>query len=87
MNDGGPAFPQPQFEDLNYSEAWGRGMGGMSLRDWFAGQALQGMLAHSRGNPPHGYRVDSDRSWHEEISGEAYKIADAILKERCAESK
>lgn len=35
MNDGGPAFPVP------YSTT----QDGMSLRDWLAGQALQGILA------------------------------------------
>jgi hypothetical protein len=38
MNDGGPAFPLAVTNDtLDYH--------GMSLRDWFAGQALAGMLA------------------------------------------
>jgi len=41
-NDGGPAFP------LSYSTAeyhTGNINAGMSLRDWFAGQALQGAMA------------------------------------------
>jgi len=38
INDGGPAFPNLGYNaDKNYN--------GMSLRDWFAGQALAGMLA------------------------------------------
>ena len=36
-NDGGPAFPRA--DDVANSNA------GMSLRDWFAGQALAGILA------------------------------------------
>ncbi len=35
--DGGPAFPVPQ----QYDEQ------GMTLRDWFAGQALPGVIAGS----------------------------------------
>ena len=37
-NDGGPAFPCAP-EAYNYHRQ------GMSLRDWFAGQALAGMCA------------------------------------------
>jgi len=54
-----------------------------TLRDVFAGQAIQGMLAHSRGNPPHGYKpIDSSRDWHEAIAEEAYMLADAMMAAR-----
>jgi hypothetical protein len=42
---------------------------GMSLRDWFAGMALQGMLANGGGD-------------HTLLPQKTYKIADAMLKER-----
>ena len=49
-----------------------------SLRGWFAGMALQGMLAHSRR-----YHARDGRSdWHSAISEEAYELADAMLKAR-----
>ena len=35
INDGGPAFPRHAYD----------GHDGMTLRDWFAGQALAGLLA------------------------------------------
>lgn len=41
MKDGGAAFPGPEW-----SGQTGDGVPGMSLRDWFAGQALA-MLANS----------------------------------------
>lgn len=41
MSDGGPAFPGL---DMNSSGDLGLRFTGMSLRDWFAGQALKGML-------------------------------------------
>lgn len=66
--DGGPAFPTP----------WAAGTateGGMTMRDWFAGQAMQGMLASANS----GGRWDAD---HDILTGEAYDIADAMLKER-----
>ena len=57
--DGGPAFPCPDTE--NYD-----GEAGMSLRDWFAGLAMQGMLAS-------GQVVLN-------VPGEAYEFADLMLK-------
>lgn len=43
-NDGGPAFPDPPIEHAGY---WYSGTSGMSLLDYFAGQALVGILASS----------------------------------------
>lgn len=43
--------------------------GGMTLRDWFAGQALVGGMAGVAGDPA-------------EFAEEAYAIADAMLAER-----
>lgn len=52
-DDGGPAFPTPGEEFIEGPQgrgpasAWGmEGKPGMSLRDWFAGQALAGVLTH-----------------------------------------
>ena len=41
IEDGGPAFPVPD-------EGQGWGAAGMTLRDWFAGQALVGLLASNQ---------------------------------------
>jgi hypothetical protein len=62
INDGGTAFPQA----LVY------GSTGMSLRDWFAGLALQGILAHgsSVGGTP------------EQWASAASLIADAMIEAR-----
>lgn len=49
------------------------------LRDGFAAQALQGMLAHATRYRP---REHASRNWHEAISEEAYKLADAMLEAR-----
>ena len=38
MKDGGPAFPVP--ESANYA-----GYPGMTLREWYAGLAMQGLIA------------------------------------------
>lgn len=45
---------------------------GMTLRDWFAGQALAGILA-----------ADADRDLLKgQVAGEAYAMADAMLERR-----
>ena len=70
-----PAFPR----DERYL-----GHNGMSLRDWFAGQALAGLCA----NPGGPYQANDLSGWGlvncgtDDIGGEAYRIADAMLAER-----
>jgi hypothetical protein len=66
-DDGGPAFP---------CDAAGIELGlpcqpGMSLRDWFAGMAMQG-----------GIIVCNEERDYSEESKVAYKQADAMLAER-----
>lgn len=50
LDDGGPAFPIPQqqFTD-GVTIVSAQGHDGMSLRDWFAGQALTGLLTRGPG--------------------------------------
>lgn len=62
--DGGPVF---QFGAWNGTERFGEGM---SLRDYFAGQALAGLLANIPGD---------SRSV---AVGLAYRLADEMLIER-----
>ena len=64
-NDGGPAFPVPNDANAN-------GQVGMSLLDWFAGQALSGLIASEA----------LGKGDEIVISAMAYDIADAMLKER-----
>lgn len=65
--NGGPAFPNSVQPDFQYAEA------GMSLRDWFAGQALAGWLA-SFGE------TTSPKA--DKCAAFAYEMADAMLAER-----
>ena len=72
--DGGPAFPVP---DVPYQK-WGGGetfhqpaKPGMSLRDWFAGMALQGVVA----NPARSVEANVTRD-----AKAAYLLADAMLE-------
>ena len=65
--NGGPAFPLPMGTET------ATGTDGMTLRDFFAGQALAGMCA----SETDGVSYSSGN-----VASRAYKIADAMLKER-----
>lgn len=71
--DGGPAFPMPGYVDAEGSQVWG-----ISKRDWFAAQALTGILAHDFGDVGDYLHskgpIDAAR-W-------AYLVADAMLEAR-----
>ncbi len=69
---GGPAFPRPLKKyDSSLNEYYldHENYPGMTLRDYFAAKAMQGI-------------VGKDFSEAEFISKHSYKIADAMLKER-----
>jgi hypothetical protein len=71
-DDGGPAFPRlgEGFGNPNYDTA------GMTLRDWFAGQALAGLLANGDGpNAKWAEHFPSAATW-------AYGLADSMIAER-----
>lgn len=61
MNTGGPAFPGPHWSD---------GETGMTLLDWYAGQALTGLVSESG-------RYDSAGA-----ASDAYSFASAMLAEK-----
>lgn len=56
-NDGGPAFPSVGLDTPD-----GIAFEGMSLRDWFAGQALSGLLASGHFTVPNNKEED-DGAW------------------------
>lgn len=65
--DGGPAFPQNATVEASP---------GMSLRDWFAGQALAGLCA------AHNERGVWTTASSPSTADFAYTLADAMLAER-----
>jgi hypothetical protein len=67
-NTGGPAFP-----GLHPSKECRFNDPGMTLRDYFAANAMQGILA-SRNTPK--------SATNEEIARVSYYLADTMLKER-----
>jgi len=67
INDSGPAFPN-KHGDM-----------GMSLRDWFAGQVLNGIVSS--------FSQRSDAYFNEQKAAKmAYQTADAMLRAREVES-
>jgi len=76
IDDGGSAFPQPGWIDSDGSHhfpADGYGMGGMTLRDYFAAAALAHPSTHDQ--PAYDTPTDHAAAW-------AYSVADAMLAER-----
>jgi hypothetical protein len=66
LDDGGPAFPSHGSMGEVAHE-------GMTIRDWFAGQALCGLIGLPASRSP---------SSAEFLAKKAYEAADAILAER-----
>jgi hypothetical protein len=74
IDDGGPAFPKAGLDPWQNAKAVHIGM---SLRDHFAGLAMQGILA---GDHPITHELDALKS----VPRSAYEFADAMLKARSA---
>lgn len=76
-NNGGPAFPGIRIEaGDNYNPPKRFHRSGMSLRDYFAGQAVSQIIATCANDTTHGM------SKADYFAGRAYEIADAMLKAR-----
>jgi hypothetical protein len=71
--DGGPAFPRSGYHPDDPEKS------GMSLRDYFAGQALAGLLACEKFQP---FRNDGEEIASGLIASNCYEIADAMLAAR-----
>ena len=65
MKDGGPAFPTDHNKNV---------VEGMTLRDWFAGQALMGMMASRNPSSPR-FNPEDDAAY-------VYAVARAMIQER-----
>lgn len=77
-DESGPAFPRPASEFTNRGETEQISpQDGMSLRDYFAGRAMGGLLAWSPPGSEYQYKP-------EEVAERAYAFADAMLRRRNA---
>jgi len=74
INDGGPAFPHKRQIRCNGEVIDYVMESGISIRDYFAAAALQGLIA-SRGSMSTRFLAEDDASY-------VYEIADAMLKAR-----
>ena len=73
-NTGGPAFPGPYINDKGGLEAvWKQG--GMTLRDYFAARAMEGLVAGAKHDEA--INLHGAAEW-------SYNMADAMLKARAA---
>ncbi len=71
-NTGGPAFPTGELRNLDTNEIVLSASQGITLRDYFAAKAMQGLVTHAH-----------VLEWPEEaIADAAYRQADAMLKAR-----
>lgn len=92
FDDGGPAFPTEQFDEAMFArkapvvgsmqaaEIATSLTGGMTLRDWFAGQALSGLMADPGLRP-----ATTDEFDH--MARRLYQVADAMLTARKNEGR
>lgn len=73
QNNGGPAFPQDYDTAMMANLAPSKGALGMTLRDYFAAKAMQGLMASSK---------MSDDCTPTDVALDAYDVADAMLRAR-----
>jgi hypothetical protein len=86
INDGGPAFPRPESRGTSGATTL-HGQNGMTLRDYFAGQALAGMTSRSvevykklEGSGISMSEIENELT--QRLSCAAYIYADAMLAAR-----
>jgi hypothetical protein len=86
--DGGAAFPRQfvppgRYADRHSSSSWAghQEQSGMSLRDWFAGQALAGILASF---PPDAHFA-TDKA-KKALADDSYALAEAMLRARTTQT-
>jgi hypothetical protein len=75
MSTGGPAFPAMHF-DLGDDEH------GMTLRDYFAAKAMQGLISSADWREAVAEHTTNDMAATKFTALTAYEMADAMLKAR-----
>lgn len=91
FSDGGPAFPSAQPTETWVTGQHGQAVpvverhGGMSLRDWYAGQFFAAAVSDREQWLCHMGDKGATPAY-DYVAGEAYQMADAMLKAREAQS-
>jgi len=82
-NDGGPAFPVGfrEYDQKIHGKAPALGLAGMSLRAYFAGQALNGMLASESTGDGMMPANEPRATWEARTAERACDWADALIAE------
>lgn len=82
-DDGGPAFPMDwmDFQPHTGEQVVRQQFPGMTLRDYFAAKAMQGIIT-SLGEESHRKQMLREGHTLRDIPAVAYEIADAMLAER-----
>ena len=88
--DGGPAFPV-KYNPCGLTEHQPtlsvEQCHGMSMRDWFAGMALQGMMASESSGDGIMPRYEPAATWERRTATKAYQFAEAMLAELAERNK
>ncbi len=79
-DNGGPAFPVAEVYDERGGNYTQYGSEGMTLRDYFAAKAMQGIIAS--GNLHSVRSLEEENAMIEMVAIAAHRYADAMLKER-----
>ena len=85
-SDGGAAFPQSAIDNqgrIDYADQMG--FGGMTLRQWYAGMAMQGILAHPNALGKCAQKLGE--SVYESLAPMAFECADAMIAHEEKERK
>ena len=83
-DDGGPAYPQTEKRKLPQGKVERILHPGMTLRDWFAGMALQGMLSSGYESAIEQVSKALGEPASNALASASYGFADAMLKQRKA---
>lgn len=81
-NNGGPAFPQHGWTTNPEVLERMKNQGGMALRDWFAGQALNGLFANLYALTDVQRNQCPSKHLEELAAHLSFAAADAMLKAR-----
>jgi hypothetical protein len=85
INDGGPAFPCEEQIRYKGEVCDTQTFPGMSLRDWFAGQVMVGLMSKLPlvdQTGALGMKVEDKIAYNQDVAESCYAIADAMLKAR-----
>ena len=68
--------------DAAYTKARAQAVGGMTLRDYFAGKVLPSVYSSAMDDAANGSGLFKDPDWRIGLAQEAYSMADAMLRAR-----